>query len=123
MSEFKLTGKIKEILEVQTGTSQAGKEWKKVEFTIVNNDGYNDTEVLHAFEIFGVEKVDSFIKYNSVGKEVDVNFNPSSRRWVSPKGEIRHFTVHSAWKIFGTSNEVKPQQGEVVEDTSDGLPF
>ena len=34
MSELKVKGKIVKILEVEKGTSKAGKEWKKLNFVI-----------------------------------------------------------------------------------------
>ena len=122
MSELKLKGKIKEILEVTSGTSQAGKAWKKVTFSISNNDGYEGKELIHAFEVFGEEKVDKFIQYNKLGREVEVDFNSSSNRWVSPKGEIKYFTTNSAWKIMGT--DISADAGTDLKETpKDDLPF
>ena len=124
MSELKLNGKIKEILNVQTGTSKAsGKEWKKLTFAIANNDGYEGKEVLHAFELFGEEKVDNFLQYNKVGKDVEVSYNQESKRWESPKGEIRYFTTNSAWRVFGKDAQSQPQTSQATPEEDDELPF
>jgi len=90
MSNLK-TGKIIEILPTETGTSKTGKDWKKLTFAIDTNETYNN---IIAFELFGDEKVDNFLKYNSVGKTVDVEFNISSNKW-----KDKYFTSASAWKI------------------------
>ena len=42
--EYELKGALKTILPVQSGTSKAGKEWKKVNFIVANNDGYEGKE-------------------------------------------------------------------------------
>ena len=72
---MQVKGTIRTITEVQTGQSKDGSEWKKITFVVANNDGYEGAEQLYAFEIFGAEKVDNFLKYNSVGDSVDVDFN------------------------------------------------
>lgn len=118
MSEIK--GTIKEILKVESGVSKADKEWKKLTFAISNNDGYEGKEVVHAFEIFGIEKVDNFVKYNKVGALVEVSFNSSSNRWVSPKGDVKYFTTNQAWKVFGATTENKET---FVAEGDDDLPF
>ena len=57
---MELKGKIKHISEVQSGTSKAGKEWKKLLFVISNNEGYEGQEQIFAFDVFGEDKIDSF---------------------------------------------------------------
>ena len=39
---MKVTGKITKISEVQTGTSKAGKEWKKLTFVLETTEDYNN---------------------------------------------------------------------------------
>ena len=85
------TGKITEILPTEKGTSKAGKEWQKLTFAIDTGEQYNN---IIAFEVFGAEKVDNFIKYNKVGRTVDIEFNLSSNKW-----KDKYFTSASAWKI------------------------
>ena len=90
------TGKIIEILPTESGTSKAGKPWKKLTFAIDTNEEYNN---IVAFEVFGDEKVDNFVKYNKVGKTVDVEFNLSSNKW-----KDKYFTSASAWKITNAND-------------------
>ena len=111
MSDFKMTGEILKIMEVEKGTSKAGKDWQKVNFVLATGNEYNP-EV--AFQIFGDEKVENFIKFNKVGQTVDVNFNVSSREF---NGKYYHNL--DAWKVFKASTD------EAVEEApaADGLPF
>ena len=112
--ELKLTGQIKTIKEVVSGTTKGGDEWKKVEFVIANNDGFEGKEQIFAFEIFGAEKVDKFLQYNKVGDMVDVDFNIRTNEW-----EGKHFTSLQAWKVFKVGvNTPTP----AVEET-DEAPF
>jgi len=123
MSDLKEKGTIKEILKVQTGTAKgSGNEWQKLVFAISNNDGYEGKEVVHAFELFGAEKVENFVKYNKVGSLVEVSYNQESKRWESPSGDIRYFTTNSAWKVFGASTET-PEAIQQTAEVEDDLPF
>ncbi len=123
MSDLKEKGTIKEILKVQTGTAKSsGNEWKKLVFAISNNDGYEGREVVHAFELFGAEKVENFIKYNKVGDLVEVSYNQESKRWESPSGDVRYFTTNSAWKLFGINTDI-PKEIQKTAEVEDDLPF
>jgi len=110
---MKVTGKIENILETQTGTSKTGKEWKKTSFVVKTDDEYNN---LYCFEIFGDEKVNNFLQYNSKGDVVDVDFNVKTNEW---KG--KYFTSLDAWKIFKADNS--KQKEEVAVEEEGDLPF
>ena len=56
MSELKIKGKIVKILEVEKGTSKAGKEWQKQNFVIDTGGKYNP-EI--CFQLFGDEKIEN----------------------------------------------------------------
>ena len=107
--------KITKVLDTQSGTSKAGKEWSKLTFIGETSEEYNN---LYAFELFGTEKVDNFTKFNKVGDLVDVDFNVQTREW-----EGRYFTSLSAWKVF--KSETTQTQTETVPEasTDDILPF
>lgn len=116
------TGKIIEILPTESGTSRQGKDWKKLIFAIDTGEQYNN---IVAFEVFGDEKVDNFVKYNKVGKTVDVEFNVSSNKWKN-----KYFTSASAWKITNANDtETAIQQAKAVIDEAfepeddSSLPF
>ncbi len=110
---MKVTGKIENILDTQTGTSKAGKEWKKTSFVVKTDDEYNN---LYCFDVFGDEKVNNFLQYNSKGDVVDVDFNVKTNEW---KG--KYFTSLDAWKIFKADNS--KQKEEVAVEEEGDLPF
>ena len=118
---MKVTGKIINILEEQSGTSGSGKDWKKISFVVDNNEQYNN---IYCFEVFGVDKVDNFKKYNKKGQLVNVEFNVSCNEW---KG--KYFTTLSAWKISAeqqaqVDNSVTTPPIEAqIQDGVEDLPF
>ena len=118
MSNLQITGTIKSIVEVQTGTSKTtNKEWKKVTFVIETSGEYSKAV---AFNVFGVEKVDNFTKYNKAGQLVDISFDVESREY---KG--RYYTDLSAWKVFTNKDGAKATAKPVERGTQDAgdLPF
>lgn len=118
MSNLQITGTIKSIGEVQTGTSKTtNKEWKKVTFVIETSGEYSKDV---AFNVFGVEKVDNFTKYNKVGQMVDVSFDVESREY---KG--RYYTDLNAWKVFTNKGGATASAEPVNSTTEDAgnLPF
>lgn len=117
---MKVQGKITKINEVTSGTSAAGKEWKKLSFLLETTEEYNN---LYCFDVFGEEKVDQFVKFNRVGQDVDVDFNVKTNEW---KG--KYFTSLGAWKIFKADVADAPEGMEasgieLKADESDDLPF
>lgn len=84
------SGKIVNILNVESGTSKAGKEWKKQGFVIDNGDQYNPNV---CFSLFGDDKI-AMLNNFTVGQEVEVAFNLSSREY---NGKWYHNI--DAWKI------------------------
>jgi hypothetical protein len=85
-----VNGKIVNILNVESGTSKAGKEWKKQSFVIDTGDQYNPNV---CFSLFGDDKIAMVASY-SVGQDVEVSFNLSSREF---NGKWYHNI--DAWKI------------------------
>ena len=111
---LEVTGKITKILDLQTGTTQSGSEWKKQSFILETTEQYNN---VYCFELFGEEKVENFLKFNKVGNEVKVDFNVNTNEW---KG--KYFTTLSAWKVFkADAGKTEPEQVEEVGN--DALPF
>jgi len=95
----------------KSGVSNAGKEYKKAELVIKNNDGYNDKEVHYAFTLFG-KAMESF--NHKVGDQVSIMFNIESRQW-----KDRWFTELVAWKVNMTVGDSAPSQ----EMANDDAPF
>ena len=71
---LEIKGNLVKVLELQSGTSKAGKEWVKQSFVIDTGAKYNP-EI--CFNLFGQDKVDLLLQF-SVGDEVEVLFNLSS---------------------------------------------
>jgi hypothetical protein len=111
---MEVKGKIEKIMEVQSGTSKEGKEWKKLQFTLRTEAEYNN---LYCFDVFGAEKVDKFTTYNKAGNLVDVSFNVKTNEW-----KDKFYTSLDAWKVFKADSE---QTEDPEEETSseDDLPF
>ena len=111
---MKVTGKIKEILELQQGESKAGKSWQKKQFVLTVQDGEYSNDI--PFTVFGEENVDKFDKNHKVGDKVDVNFNLRGNEW---KG--KWFLDATAWGVFKPKS--KKANAPQVEDEDDDLPF
>ena len=113
MSEQKVLevrGVISSILDVESGTSKAGKEWKKQGFVIDTGNEYNP-EV--CFSVFGEDKIESLSKHNA-GDEVNVSFNLSSREF---NGKYYHNI--DAWqieKVGSTENVEEDVFGDTFEE-------
>lgn len=107
---MELKGKINSVSDVQSGTSNQGKEWQKLSFTIDTGEKYDN---IISFDIFGQEDVEKFLKYNKVGKDVEVSFNIKCREY-----QGKYFTNLQAWRVFG--GQKTEQQ---VEENENDLPF
>ena len=121
MSELKITGNITKVLELQTGTSKAGKDWQKLNFIVETEAEYNN---VYCFELFGDDKIESFNKWNKVGSKVTIGFNVNCNEY---KG--KYYTSLSAWNIFNefkdapTEAEKDSVEDKSVDNQSDDLPF
>ena len=69
-----IKGKLSRKLSVESGTSKAGKEWKKQSFVVDTGAQYNP-EV--CFQLFGEDKIQMLSSHNE-GDQVEVSFNLSS---------------------------------------------
>jgi hypothetical protein len=95
MSEFQVKGTIKKILPVETGVAKStGNAWKKVEFIVSNHEGFEGREKIYCFQIFSEKNVDNFIKYNQVGGQVSVKFEPNTN-----EHNGKYFTSLSAYRV------------------------
>ena len=100
----------------QSGVSRAGKEYRKAELIIKNNEGYNDAEKFIAFSVFGK----SMSKFNhAVGDSINVFFDIESREY---KG--RYYTEAKAYQFRRTSdNHLNEVQSKAAEQAGDDIPF
>ena len=93
---MKIKGKLVKKMDVETGTSKSGKDWKKQ----------------LCLQIFGSEKVESIEKLK-IGKEYDFSINIISREY---KG--KYYTNIDCWKV----ENIETEAVAVAED-SDNMPF
>jgi len=117
---LEVEGRIEKFIDVQKGTSKAGKEWAKQQFIVKTKDEYNN---LYCFEVFGDEKVENLTKYQKVGDDVKVVFNVQTNEW-----QDKYFTSLSAWRIEKTNSDTPPPlqtipASEVKTDEANDLPF
>ena len=91
----KLVRKLSRKLSVESGTSKAGKEWKKQTFLVDTGAQYNP-EI--CFQLFGEEKIE-MLKHHNEGDQVEVSFNLSSKEFNG-----RYFHNIDAWRIESLSN-------------------
>ena len=106
---MKIKGKLVKKMDVETGTSKSGKDWKKQLVLIDTGADYNPEICL---QIFGSEKVESIEKLK-IGKEYDFSINIISREY---KG--KYYTNIDCWKV----ENVETESVAVAED-SDNMPF
>jgi len=115
---LEITGKLEKFLEVEKGTSKAGKEWSKQSFLVRTTEEYNN---LYCFDVFGDEKVENLTKYQKEGDEVKVVFNVGCNEW---KG--KYFTSLSSWRIEKAEAITPPLNDAPVSNDptpDDDLPF
>ncbi len=121
---FKAKGKIEEILSSESGTSKAGKDWKKQEFVIETDEQYPRKI---CFTLFNDKT--SLIEPFNKGDEVEVSFNIESREYNG-----RWFHNVNAWRIDNASQSGMPdvppefQASDVPpptmqDDEANDLPF
>ncbi len=110
-NRLSISGNIIEILDVESGESKAGKEWRKQSFVVETSGDYAKTV---CFSLFGDDKIEMLGKY-VVGRHVEVLFNVSSREF---NGKYYHNL--DCWQI--QSNDVSTN--EVGADKEeDQVPF
>lgn len=118
---MEITGTITKIYQTQTGTSKAGKEWMKRDFTVQTQEQYPKTICFTVFT--HVDLLDGL----SEGQTVKVNFSVESRefngKWYH---NINAFGVHpeNSEQKVDTGNMFKPtREPETAEDDGNDLPF
>ncbi len=84
---MEVIGKIIHVLPLQSGTSQAGNQWKKQEYVLETEDAYPKKV---CFDFFG-DRVDQFPL--AIGDRVRLNFDIESREY-----QGRWYTSIRGWK-------------------------
>lgn len=111
---MELTGKVIAVLDIQSGTSKTGNEWKKQEFVVETHEEYPKKA---CFTLFNKTEL-----CPKVGEEVTVHFDITANEY---KG--KWYNSVNAWKVD------KPQAAQTAQPTaapvqtqskkSDDLPF
>jgi len=114
-----IKGKLSRKLSIESGTSKAGKEWKKQSFVIDTGSQYNP-EI--CFQLFGEDKIEMLKHYNE-GDELDISFNLSSREYNG-----RYFHNIDAWRIENIDSSITNKTEDSPEFNAsateeDDLPF
>jgi len=131
---MQIKGTIQQILKVESGTSKAGKEWKKQDFVVVTDEKFPKTVCI---TLFG-DKM-SLLDPFSEGMEVEVSINIESREF---NGKWFHNVT--AWKIdsvgstqnsndsenepiyqsgLSIKEQIMEQKAQEPEPEGDDLPF
>ena len=105
---MEITGTIEHILEVESGTSKAGKDWSKGGIVLNTGDEYNPNICIG---LFG-DKLD-LLEGFKIGDEISASVNISSREY---KG--KWYTQCDGWKL----NKAEQQPAVDAEEIQD-LPF
>lgn len=87
MSEMNISGKVVQILPIQTGTSKAGNPWQRQEFVLEQGGQYPRKVCI---SLFG----DNVAKIPQVGQDVMVSVDIDSREFNG-----RWYTEIKAWNI------------------------
>ena len=110
---MELKGRLTQKLTVETGTSKAGKEWKKQTIIIDNGDQYNPNT---SISFFGDDKVKMLEKFN-VGQDISVGVNISSKEFNG-----KWYNQIDGWKVNTGEVAANPALNE-SDDSSGDLPF
>jgi len=108
---MKLEGKLVKKLDIESGVSKAGKEWRKQSIVLNNGNDYNP-EVCISF--FGDEKIDMLSSLNT-GDDLEVSVNVSSRAW-----NDKYFHSIDGWRV-----DIKGQgvPSNATLEAREDLPF
>ena len=107
---MEVKGTVKLIAPAETGTSKAGKEWKKQIIVVDTGADYNPDIAIQAF---GDDKIKDLNKL-SVGDDVLIKCNVSSREYNG-----RYFHNIDGWFFSKNTRE----EVNAVSVESDDLPF
>ncbi|MEN9399140.1 MAG: hypothetical protein RL632_241 [Bacteroidota bacterium] len=104
MSSVKVKGRIKAILDVESGVSKAGKDWQKQSFVIDTGDSFNPDLCI---SLFGNDKVAELGRF-AIGQEVEVSINLYSREY---SGKYYHNVDGFRIDLVGNASQGIPAGG------------
>ena len=89
--QLQITGQLKKVMNPETGTTKAGKEWKRQAFLIEYQDGNYTKQVSIQAKTDAVINVVSHARINDT---LICDINVESREW-----NDRFYTDVTAWKV------------------------
>ena len=114
---MKVEGRILHIMDVKSGVSKNGKNWKTVDF-VVEIPGQYPKKV--CFNLFGEERVGAFCDTCNVQDEVIVNFEIDAQEYLG-----KWYNKVSAWKVekIGGGNGPSSPQNTQSRRNGDDYSF
>tara|TARA_R110002012_G_scaffold151335_1_gene311233 strand:+ start:37 stop:366 length:330 start_codon:yes stop_codon:yes gene_type:complete len=109
---MEINGKIVKVLP-ESGTTNAGKEWKKINVILLQPGEYGKEVCI---TVFGDKAYESFNGFK-VGDTVDVSVNVSSREFNN-----KYYTTLDGWRWANKNSEVH-QDDFVTSENDENLPF
>ena len=110
---MEITGNIKKIQELVTGTSKAGKGWSKRTIIVTTADKYPQ-DIPVDFMGEGIEQISNFQEGNPV--TVGINLRGSEYNG-------KHYVSVGGWKISNTIGNVTNTEQNPARETTADLPF
>lgn len=110
--------KVLEVTDITSGTSQAGKDWRKATVVIEQADGnYTETYAIQAFD----DKID--VVSNYVGQKVDIKFTIKAREYNGRWYNDLRFQYVSPVEQGDKPQPVQAHAPAQEEDNGPDLPF
>lgn len=110
---LEVTGILKKVLPIESGTSKAGKQWQRRSFVIDTEEQYNP---LICFGLFG-EKATMVDEFN-LGDRIKVSFNLSSREY-----KDNYYTQADAWRVKLDGVGMIEERFDAEVESTDDVPF
>lgn len=134
MAIYKTTGKIVDMSEVTSGTSQNGFEWQRMTL-VIEIQGFQGAVTKQAFQVINTD-VNDVLLYN-IGEQVEVSWVMYARYWngrwynsvdllgIKRQGETNPQPAPSrrVAPAAETQSLIDPQENLNPEDNPDDLPF
>tara|TARA_R110000803_G_scaffold25845_1_gene61700 strand:+ start:8137 stop:8478 length:342 start_codon:yes stop_codon:yes gene_type:complete len=113
---MEIKGKLKEVLEMKTGTTKAGKEWQSQSIVLDNGDDFNNEVCVNAFG----DKVKQ-IRDLKIGDDMTILCNIYSREW---KGAYYNSIDGYHFSVSGRDpQDILGNKDTMLNGSADDLPF
>jgi hypothetical protein len=112
---MEISGSIVKILPLQSGTSKAGKEWKKQDVVIQQFGEYGKEVCVTAFGDKALQSLSKFI----VGDTIDVKVNVESREFNG-----KYYTnLNGHWWANKNADKIANETADNFTKNNNDLPF